>query len=169
MIEWRQYRDSNYYVSNTGLLKTTNWKNTGKEKIMSPDNSEGYMRTVIVLNSVKKSIRVHRLVAEVFIPNPLNKEYVNHKNGIKNDNRVENLELVTHQENITHAYKELNVRILRGSEIGNAKIDERIAKEIKDSYIPNKRGFRKEMAVKYGVSESLIKCIVSGRTWKHIK
>jgi hypothetical protein len=67
-------------------------------------NNKGYLTIRIPINGEYRSVGQHRLLAESFIPNPENKTEVNHKNGIKNDNRLENLEWVTRSENIKHAF-----------------------------------------------------------------
>jgi hypothetical protein len=167
-MNWIQYKNTNYFVNELGQIKTTNWKNTGQERIMSLcDKGQGYLGTVFVIDGKNTSVRVHRVIAEVFIPNPDNKPEVNHINGDKSDNRVENLEWVTKQENMDHYREFLNVVTLRGSEIGNSKLTEKEVLEIRNKFIPRVYG-RKQLAEEYNVSPATIKDIIMRKSWKHI-
>lgn len=74
-----------------------------KGTLLKPGLSgNGYYTVAICYEGVKKSVPIHRLIAESFIPNPENKKYVNHINSIRTDNRIENLEWVTPTENAIH-------------------------------------------------------------------
>lgn len=116
--------EGSYQVSNLGRVKSiervVKGKRTGHKKIeehiLTPPIVRGYCR-VTLANSGKnrKVFSVHRLVAIAFIPNPENKKTVNHKNGIRNDNRLENLEWATYSENCKHGFKELGRNPRRGS------------------------------------------------------
>ena len=89
-----------YEISSLGRVKNLNYKGSGKEKILkNTECSNGYLRVGLIKNGKTKMFRVHRLVAEAFIPNPEGKPCIDHINTIRNDNRIENLRWVTYEEN----------------------------------------------------------------------
>ena len=93
--------DQLYYVSNFGRLKSF-YNNV--ERIIKPEvNNKGYLRVCLYKDKVRKKVYVHRIVAELFLPNPNNNPEVNHKDGNPLNNHVSNLEWVTHSANLKHA------------------------------------------------------------------
>jgi len=106
----------NYQVSNLGRVKSLekminhgNYIGLSAEKLLTLKNHKfGYLFVSLSKDGVKKQFLIHRLVADSFIKNDLNKKQVNHKNGIKTDNNINNLEWVTVSENHIHAFRVLN-------------------------------------------------------------
>ena len=97
-----------YYITPDGEIYSCNgrWDKSIK-KMKTYIGPNGYEQIMLCKNKKTYVKCVHRLVAETFIPNPLNKPEVNHINGIRHDNRVQNLEWVTHSENVLHAFRKL--------------------------------------------------------------
>lgn len=151
-----------YEVSNTGLVKSLARKGNPERMLTPNKNRQGYL--CVALSSAGKgtSFRVHRLVAHAFLSNPEAKRCINHKNGIKTDNRLENLEWSTHLENNRHAH-ETGLYDSRGERNNLAKLTEKQVKEIIASTGP-----LNPLAEKYGVSAVTICKIRLGNMWKYI-
>lgn len=100
-----------YYITDSGLVysrKTYKNRDGRIRRIKTVQRKTGYINIGLNRDNKQFVIPLHRLVANAFIPNPDNKPQVNHINGIKSDNRAENLEWVSCSENIKHSYKKLN-------------------------------------------------------------
>lgn len=108
---WKQYKSTNYEVSNCGNIRRVGAKQNRKIQ----DNGKGYKCLILRINGESKTHYVHRMVAEMFIPNPNNLEQVNHKDEDKSNNNIDNLEWISKQDNL--AYGTRNERSAKGRSI----------------------------------------------------
>ena len=164
-----------YLISNKGRIKTLNTLEDKKVFV----KEDGYISTVLTKNGKQYYKYLHRLTAEAFIKNKHNKPQVNHINGIKGDNRADNLEWVTPAENIRHAietglikYKKKEIIIKeskysKGEDVKSSKLTPEEVIEIR--VLGDFNEYKKvELAEMFGVSESTIRDIITRRQWKHI-
>lgn len=150
----------NYGVSRKGYVIN---KRTGR--ILKEDiSNRGYSRITVCKNNRTKRYTVHRLVAELFIPNPHGLATVNHKDGNKRDNSVYNLEWMTQEENQKHA-KESGL-CPRGEAIPTNKYKEEIIHEV--CRLIQAGWVRKPVLEVTGISKSTFDDIRRRKTWKYI-
>lgn len=142
-----------------------------KSKILSPNRVKGYLIATLYnkKNGVERRERwpLHRLVAIHFIPNPKNKPTVNHRNGVKDDNRVDNLEWATDSEQQLHAVL-IGLRdncLGENSNLSKLKTEDVI--KIRSLYSTG-NFFQKQIAEMFGIREETCYRIIKRKIWKHI-
>ncbi len=167
-IFWRPIKnfETFYEINNIGdvrsVYNSNRYRPNQKTKILKNHiNKYGYFQVTLSINGTRFLKRINRLVAESFIPNIESKPCVNHINGIKTDNRVENLEWVTYSENEIHSYN-----ILKKSIKGNVKkFKNNINTKSKKIYcIENKITYIsiKDASIKLGIHRSNIHKQING-------
>ncbi len=153
-----------YEVSSFGNVRSTYLKGKNRRKHVSP---VGYISFTLSKFGKQKKYLAHRLVANAFISNTSSHKQVNHKNGIKGDNYIENLEWCSALENRRHAIKH-GLWNKSGELNGNSKLNVNSVREIRALYIKNNRFNRSKVARQYNVTNSLICQIVQNNIWTHV-
>ncbi|MBQ4495039.1 MAG: HNH endonuclease [Selenomonadaceae bacterium] len=150
-----------YQVSTFGRVKSYK---TDKPRILRPViNKNNYLTVHLWQNNKVKMVTVHRLVALAFIPNPLVKPQVNHKDGCKLNACVSNLEWVTNAENIQHAFDTGLEVAPQGEECYNAKLTPEQVRHIRE----NPNGLNTiELAKQFGVTAATISDVQLGKKYK---
>lgn len=146
-------KQQNYSVNESGEVFRDG------QRLKPTRNKNGYMSVELWDGGKRKRVYVHRLVAETFIPNPEEKREVNHKDGNKQNNCVENLEWCTSGENKKHAYKKgLKVPSSQKLSLDDVRYIRR-----------NETESRKELAERFNVSYFTICNVIYGRVFKGVE
>lgn len=175
MEYWKNIKgfENVYQISSLGRVKSLARKvmrSNGvsmniKERILKTClTSTGYEHAVLQNGLKTKHFAVHRLVALAFIPNPENKEQVNHKDGVKTNNTVSNLEWATRSENEKHAHR-IGLKNWSGENASRAKLKEKQVLQIRQNELNLSQ---RKLAEKYNVSRSTIRSILNRKNWQHL-
>ena len=145
----------NVYNKKTGRQLKRGLDKDGYEVIRLTDNKKSYL------------LKVHRLIALTFIENPNNKPEVNHKNSIRNDNRIENLEWATRAENNRHSWV-IGNQCNKGENHPQNKLTNEIVKDI--FYLRNTSKWKQQkIADKFEIDQTTVSDILRRKTWSHVE
>lgn len=171
---WKRIGDRHFEVSNLGRVRTLGhyvrhssadsfvWRNG--RILRDCDNGNGYRYVTISLHAVRKNYYVHRLVAETWLENLNDLPEVNHKDGNKANNNINNLEWSSLQQNRDHAAK--NDLIPHGERSAQSKLTEKKVIEILNAHKENPDVNRTHLAKKYGIWDPQVCRIIKGKRWR---
>lgn len=168
--EFRKVYIENYGYITINNLGTKVYTKTGKVPALRTDEFGYLCFQICAKNDGNKKyhcLRIHRLVAIAFLPNPDNLPEVNHKSGKKLNNCVTNLEWCTGEYNLKHAWENGLIYGLKGESNGRSKLNEENVKAIREKYT-GKRGQITKLAKEYNVSWSLVKMVITNKIWTHV-
>lgn len=153
--------EGRYYITDNGDIFNIK---RGTKMAQTVSARTGYLK-ISLTNSdgIRPTHSVHRLVALSFIPNPENKREVNHKDGNKGNNRVDNLEWVTTKENSKHAHDTGLIQPAKGENAAHAQLTNKSVLKIFNSKLPNK-----ELSAKYQVDICVIYQIKNGKNYSSV-
>lgn len=162
MRVWKKFLDYDYEASNFGEVRRIA---TGRI-LAQCDDGHGYRKVTLWHNGVQEAVKVHRIVAIAFLGLPEESGMtVNHKNSVRDCNLLENLEWVSHADNMKHAWAVGGM--LRGSDCQIAILDEKSVETIKLLMIEGLTN--SELGVKFGVARGTVSKIRDLKTWKHVR
>ncbi len=162
--------DGLYEVSSLGAVRSrcrNRWHSSDQFRVLHPrQDGQGYLKVFLHDKNRKRDRKVHQLVAEAFIGVRPTAADVNHKNGIKSDNRAANLEYVTRAENTKHAYDTGLTLGPRGTANGRSVLTEGDVVSIRAM---RRNGLTLSWIAEYfGVSVSAVSHVTNGHTWKSL-
>ncbi|KKL64707.1 hypothetical protein LCGC14_2162270 [marine sediment metagenome] len=161
------YKNGKIYKCKKSHCKWNGEYRDYEPRLIIAKNNDNYVYVTFRHDGKTVGILAHRAVWIYFngiIPKGLQ---INHKNGIKTDNRPSNLELVTPSQNILHGINILGSKVLHGEECGSSKLTSKEVIKIRRIFASSK-STQKTLTKQYNVSKSQINRIINRKTWQHI-
>lgn len=162
---WKEIEIKGYYVSNFGNIKGRSGK-----ILKLHTNKNGYFNVTVYPNGKHngcKCLKIHRLVAKAFIPNPNNLPIINHIDGNKLNNNVSNLEWCTYSYNTKHAYDNKLRLSSKGCNNVNSKLSKSDVEWIRQHYIPNSKKYgTRALAKRFKIHHSNISRLINKLKYK---